>query len=153
MRKPREIIKEVVESPEAQQAVVNIKSNAIHHWYIIVIIVLLCIGGFEWQMWQSANKKYESEKAKNTITADIATLEKKLDGLKEREKSYEGIESSTARLNAAIVALETKRKELERIKKGVLLNEIKKMDEKALVATFGTLGIAGTISTCSESDK
>jgi hypothetical protein len=122
----------------------KIKSNAMHYWYILAIIIMFGIGLLQHQSKVSTQQELEALKAKVNITEDIKKLDEKLAAMKAREEQYLKVFEKQDELNKSLAELEKKQKELNKKKKEVMKNEISKMDNSTLFGEFTKLGFPNT---------
>jgi hypothetical protein len=119
--------------------------NAVHFWYIIVIVLFMVATIWLWQARISAKKDLATLQAKVNLTEDIKAIESRLEAMKLREKEYLTLINNQDKLNKTLEALDKRQKELQKLKKGKLENEIKKMDDDTLSATYGAMGFTNTL--------
>lgn len=120
---------------------------ALHFWYVFVILFLFICMIFTWNSRENQRKKAEELQNRITMEGTIRDIEKRLEEVKQREAEYNKINEAQNKLKESLAALEKQRKELEKKKKENIKNEIKKMDNAALVNTFNSMGITSTIVT------
>lgn len=116
-----------------------------HFWYIIVIMVLLIGILVLWQQWGSAKTDLNTVKSQITMQEDIKKTEERLNAMKVREQEYLTVFETQEKLNKTLADLEKKQKELQKLKKGNIANEIKKMDSNSLSSTFNSMGLPNTV--------
>ena len=123
----------------------DVREFAFHHWYQILIVILILASAFLWWKDQEDVKKFKELQAKVTITEEIAKIEARLNAMKEREKQYLDINAKQEELNKALVALEDQRRKLEQIKKERIMKDVQKLDINGINSEFNKLGITGII--------
>ena len=116
-----------------------------HFWYIIVILIMFIGMIVLWQFWQSSRTDLNTLKSQFSLNEDIKKTEERLNAMKARELEYLTVFETQEKLNKTLADLEKKQRELQKLKKGNIANEIKKMDSNSLSGTFNTMGLPNTV--------
>ena len=118
---------------------------ATHFWYIFVILGLLIFGVWSYQSAQSAKAEVKTLQLQKSFDEDIKATQARLDEIKKRELEYKSVIQIQGKLNKVLEDLDKSQKELEKLKKGAINEDVKKMDSTALSNSFNTMGFPVTV--------
>jgi predicted transcriptional regulator len=123
----------------------EITNQALRYWYMFIIVALIAGVAITGYLYTSKEKELESLQIQLELQETIKQTEARLLAIQEREKEYLKIQVAQEKLNKTLVELERQQRELAKRKKGIIENEIKKMDNTALSNTLGSMGLPNTI--------
>lgn len=117
----------------------------VHLGYVLLIVC--CIGILIlWQHTQSVTNELTKLKSTIAITADINKVEAKLADMKQREAElYPVLQQKQQELTDTLKTLDTKKNELNKIKKEKIKNDISKMDINTLSSELSKSGYSNSI--------
>lgn len=124
----------------------EIKSAAIHYWYVLACFILFVLLIFFYQRNESNKKQLETLKSQINLNQEIQKTESNLEEMKQREKElYPILQQKYSELNNIDLLISKKRNELKEIERKKINEKIQKMDINSLSTQLLQLGYPNTI--------